>query len=173
MCKFLHLQFANRLRKYAVFILAYSWIIGLLLGITVAKNVTISFPALTAASQNHSFTSALIVIVFPYIVSVLLMYMGLAQFIPAVAFLKSFNFAYVSWILMRDFGSASWLIQFLMMFSDCVSLPLLWWLWCRSLKSGHTSPISSSVPIVTAVIIIAILEHRFISPILSLLQISS
>ena len=172
MHKFLHLQFANQLRKYAVFTLACSWIIGLFLGISVAKSVAIEHPPLTAAFQNHSFISGLIVILFPYIVTISLMYIGLPQLIPAIALLKSFSFAYVSWILMKDFGSAGWLIQFLMMFSDCVSLPLLWWLWCRFLKSRQASPISLSAPIVIAVILVTIFDHRIISSILSSLQIS-
>ena len=172
MDRFVHLRFANYLRKYAVLILACSWSVGLILGIQVAKGVPGDFLSWNCTVQNVSLPGALIVALFPIVVSVLLMYMGQFWLIPVVAFLKSFSFAYVSWILMREFGSACWLIQFLVMFSDCISLPLLWWFWCHMMKSAQNAPISLSVPMGLMLIAIVVLNHRFILPILSSLQIS-
>ena len=172
MVRFLHLRFADYLRKYAVFTLACSWISGLILGISISKSVSVEVPASIAASPNASPYGVVMVTLFPILVSVLLMYMSQNWLIPVIAFFKSFSFSYVSWILMRDFGSASWLIQFLMMFSDCVSLPLLWWFWCRSLKADKPFSFALSAPLVFTAVAIAILDYRFISPILSSLQIS-
>ena len=168
----LRFVFSSCLRKYAVFALACFWSLGLILGILVAKDVSFEFSLFSTGVQQNSIPGALLVTMFPIVASVSLLYMGQTWLIPAVAFLKSFNFAYVSWILMRDFGSACWLIQLLIMFCDCVSIPLLWWFWCRFLKSSNTSLFPLSFVMVLAFFAIAILDSYLISPILLSLQIS-
>ena len=172
MVRFLHLRYANQLRNYAVPILASCWIMGLIFGVIVARSASVEFCSLAATTKNTSLFSALIVVMFPIIVSILIMYTGLSWLIPVVAFLKAFCFAYVSQVLGRDFGSASWLMQLLLMFSDCASVPLLWWFWCQSLKSTKFTLRSSSSVTMVAALVIAILDYRFISPILSSLQFS-
>ena len=172
MGRFLHLRFANYWRKYAAFTLAFCWIFGLIFGVLIARNVSIEALPLVDSLQNHVPGSLLTVMLFPVAVSVLVMYMDQSWLIPLIAFLKSFSFAYVSWILMQSFGTARWLMQFLMMFSDCLSLPLLWWFWHRLLKSARSSLFQLSILMVLATLAIGMLDIRFISPILSSLQIS-
>ena len=172
MDKVLHRSFANSCRKYAVPALACSWILGLLFGIRVGQIAFFDFNSMAATFPGNTFVSLLAVMLFPIVVSVLIMYMGQPWLLLIVAFLKSFSFAYVSWIVMCDFGSAGWMIQLLIMFSDCLSLPLLWWYWCSLLRRTQHSLISMSIPILLATIAVGILDNRFIAPILSALQIS-
>ena len=172
MVRFLHLRYANHIRNYAVPILASCWIMGLIFGVVVARSASVELCSLATTTKNASLFSALIVVTFPIIVSILIIYMGLSWLIPVVAFFKAFCFAYVSQVLVSDFGSASWLMQLLWMFSDCASVPFLWLFWCQSLKSTKFSLISSSSVTIIAVFVITILDYRFISPILSSLQFS-
>ena len=172
MVRFLHLRYANHLRNYAVPILASCWMMGLTFGVVVARSVSVEFYSHAATAPNASLFSELIVVMFPIIVSILIMYTGLSWLIPVIAFLKAFCFAYVSQVLVRGFGSASWLMQLLWMFSDCASAPFLWWFWCRSLKSTKFTLTSSSSAMLIAALVIIILDYRFISPILSSLHFS-
>ena len=172
MGRFLHLRFAKSLRKYAAFALACSWILGLLLGTLTARSIPAELSPLVGSFQNQSPISLVTVMLFPVLVSFLVVYMGHSWLLPLIAFLKSFSFAYVSWVLTKDFRLASWLIHLLTMFSDCLSLPLLWWFWCRLLKSDKPSLFAMSLLMTFAIVTISILDHRFIAPILSSLQIS-
>ena len=159
-------------RKCTVIALVCSWLSGLCFGFLAAKNVAIDFCTLCAALQKEAAVSIFAVMLFPFVVSILLVYMRQSWLLTVIAFFKSFSFVYVSRILMRDFGSSGWLIQFLIMFSDCASLPLLWWLWCRLLDSKREALLSLSIPPVLAAIAIGIMDDRYISPVLSALQIS-
>ena len=172
MGKFLHLRSVIQWRKYAAFTLACCWVSGLILGFLIAGEIPAESIPLVDSFQNHPSIHLLTVALFPVAVSALLLYMGLRQLIPVIAFLKSFSFAYVSGLLMQNYGTAGWLIQLLMMFSDCLSLPVLWWFWFQSLKHTHSSLLNLSLPTVLATLAIGILDIRFISPILSSLQIS-
>ena len=172
MGKFLHLQSVIQSRKYAAFTLACCWVSGLILGFLIAGETSAELIPLVDSFQNRHAIRLMTVTLFPVAVSALLLYMGLPRLIPVIAFLKSFSFAYVSGLLMQNFGTAGWLIQLLMMFSDCLSLPVLWLFWHRSLKYAHSSLLNLSLPTVLATLAIGILDIRFISPILSSLQIS-
>ena len=167
----LNRRFANFCRKYAVHALACSWILGLLFGIQVGQIAFFDFSSLADTFHISTSVSLVAVLFFPVVTSILIVYTGLDWLLPAVVFMKSFSFAYVSWILICDFGSAGWVIQLLIMFSDCVSLPFLWLFWCGLLRRKQHL-ISISVPVAFAIIVAGILDHHLISPILSALQIS-
>ena len=153
--------------------LACSWLFGSCFGLWAAKSTVMDLSALNAALQNEASVSIFAVMLFPFVVSILLVYMRQSWLLTVIALFKSFSFVYVSRILMKDFGSAGWLVQLLIMFSDCASLPLLWWLWCRLLYLKKRETLFSlSIPPVLAAISIGIMDDRFISPILSALQIS-
>ena len=172
MDKFLPLHFANLFRKYAVSVLACSWIAGLFLGIFISGKVSLDLDILAVAFQNRSSIILMTVMLLPVVASVFVQYAQQLWMLPLVAFLKSFSFAYVSRIIFIHFGSAGWLIQFLVMFSDCILLPVLWWFWCRLLQDKQRSSISLAVLMIFLTIIITVFEDFFIFPILSALQIS-
>ena len=168
----LHHSFANFFRKYAIPALACSWIMGLIFGAWSGSIAFFDFGPLAATFHSDASFSLLAVMLFPIVVSALIIYMDQPWLLLIIAFLKAFSFAYVSWILVSEFGSAGWLIQFLIMFSDCISLPLLWYFWCGLLHRPRHSLISLSIPMVFAIVAVGILDNHFILPILSALQIS-
>ena len=172
MQKLLQFRFADFCRKYAVPALACSWISGLISGNLAGGGVSFDLSALVSAFQNETSISLFAVMLFPIVASVLVMYMGQPWLLFVIAFGKSFSFAYVSRIFLDCFGPAGWLIQLLVMFSDCLNLPILWWLWHRMLLQPRRPSIRLAVSAASITTAISIMDDHFITPILSALQIS-
>ena len=169
---FLRLRFLNFFRKYAISALACCWILGLILGILISHKVYVDSGYLVSSFQSRNAITLIMVILLPVLTSVLVTYMGHLWVLPLIAFCKSFSFSYVSCIFLGHFGSAGWLIQFLIMFSNCMLLPLLWWFWCALLRNRQQSQILLSVLMILLTIILAVLDDFLIFPVLSALQIS-
>ena len=171
MDRFFRLSLPVTWRKYAVPYLASSWILGLILGIWAARYADFDLSGLQDSFRYYTPISILSVALFPVLISVLVVFIERSWLLPVIGFLKAFGFAYVSSLLTRNFGSAGWLIQLLVMFSDCISLPFLWWFWCRLLKSAQQISFSGILPVTLVAIAIGALDFRVISPFLSTLQI--
>lgn len=171
MKRMLHLRLSAILRKYAVPYLACSWILGLIFGLWVISSAPADLSYTNDFFRRYTPVSMISVSLFPVLVSFLVVFAERSWVLLVISFLKAFGFAYTSCLVTRGYGSAGWLIRFLVMFSDCISLPFLWWFWCQLLKGR----LKISVPMVFSVsvpaIAIGILDIQVISPFLSTLQI--
>ena len=49
--------------------------------------------------------------------------------LAAVVFLKAFLFAYTGAAILILYPVSGWLLRWLLMFSDMVTMPILWFLW--------------------------------------------
>ena len=172
MDKFLHHQLSAHCRKYATAYLACSWLLGLVSGIFAANGTTSHFDLPDTLFQAPEPVTLLSVMLLPVLVSVLFVCAGKSALLLAVCFLKAFSFAYVSRVVTAGFGTAGWLIQFLAMFSDCMSLPVLWLFWRRLIARPQHSILRLSTDAVLTTLVIGIMDCHFISPFLTALQIS-
>ena len=163
--------FRNISCKCTMYHLAWAWLSGLIIGFLAAMSSGYFDFHGQFTSARPTFLSVLAVTVFPFLVSAVLSLAGQLWLIPCISFLKAFGFAYISVLVMNAYGSAGWLIQFLTMFSDCVSLPLLWWFWCSLLKSERSLQISAAAAPILVLIAAIWVDHRMILPFLSGLQI--
>ena len=170
MDRFLHSRLPVMLRKYAVSCLACSWILGLFFGLWAVRYTAFDPSVLRASFLNYTPISIISVALLPVLISVLAVFTEQSWLVLVVGFLKAFGFSYVSYLVTSGYGAAGWLIQFLVMFSDCLSLPFLWWFWCVLLKSERLCG-SLLFPAAIAATAIGILDFRVISPFLSTLQI--
>lgn len=153
-------------RKYSTMILAFSWTLGLLFGI--CSIVAGSFgPAFQQATDLlPSCFSIISVLLLPIMISLLAVFADLRWIIFPLAFLKALAFAYVGWSVVITFGSAGWLIRLLFMFSDCASVPLLWWFWNKALTMEFDALIPASVATVMTVLGIGIVDYGVVAPFL-------
>lgn len=171
MNRFSHRRLSVLLRKYAMTCLACSWILGLISGLWTSRYAAFHLIGLEDSFHLYTPISILSVALLPVLISALVVFAEQSWLLLPISFLKAFCFAHVGALVTKSFGSASWLIQILLMFSDCVSLPFLWWFWYRLLKSSQQIAFSTIFPIALAALSIGVLDFKVISPFFSLLQI--
>ena len=171
MDRFTHLRFSAAWRKYAIPYLACSWILGLIFGLWAVRYADFHFPVTEDSVYHYTPISIVTVAFLPVLMSVLAAYADKTWLLPAIGFWKAFSFAYVSYLMTSAYGSAGWLIQLLVMFSDCVSLPFLWWFLCLLLRSSQKISFSSVFPIILGAIALGVLDFKMVSPFWSTLQI--
>ena len=153
-------------RKYDTSLLACSWTFGLVFGICSVTVGSFSPAFQQAVDVTPSFFSIISVLLLPLVISLLALYAGWRWVIFPLAFLKALAFAYVGWSVVITFGSAGWLIRLLLMFSDCASVPLLWWFWNKALTSELDALVSASIAAVLTILGIGIVDYGVISPFL-------
>ena len=157
---------ASRRRKYGTSILAFSWTLGLVFGICSVTVGSFSSAFRQAAGLSPSFFSTISVLLLPLVISFLALFAGWRWLLFPLAFLKALAFAYVGWSVVATFGSAGWLIRLLMMFSDCTTIPLLWWFWNKALTSEFDAMVPASIAAALTIFGIGIIDYGVISPFL-------
>lgn len=166
MNKFAFPNTSSRCRKYGTSILASCWTLGLVFGLCSVATGTFDPAFQQAADLSPSFLSILSVLLLPIVISLLALFAGQRWLIFPLAFLKALSFAYVGWSVVVTFDSAGWLIRMLLMFSDCVTVPLLWWFWNKALTLEFDAIAPASIAAVLSILGIGIVDYGIISPFL-------
>lgn len=169
MVRLLHLNlslFDCRTRRL---ILAFAWILGLLLGsvISLAADNILSPTMLAAVHSNMSISGLLTVLLLPLLFSAFAVYISKPILLIPIVFLKAFLFSYSAAGFLIACDSAAWLLCFLMMFSDTLMLPFLWWFWIRTLTLESSTAIRSAVFCSLCAFVIGFCDYAFVSPFLA------
>ena len=112
-------------------LLAHVWICGLVLGAIVSYSAD-NFPASmmrAAACGSMSISGLLVVQLLPLLLSAYAVYDSQPVLLVSVVFLKAFLVAYTGAGILIFYPVSGWLIRGLLMFSDMLTLPLLWFIW--------------------------------------------
>lgn len=109
------------------------WCAGLLLGIAVAVGSDDSAFSLMrlAARCRVSIVSILITAILPFLFSAYAVSVSKPGFLLLVCFLKAYSFGLCGYLVSAAFGSAGWLVQPLLQFTDVCTLPFLVWFFLR------------------------------------------
>lgn len=135
MTRFLSSDLLHWRRKGSKLILAFSWLLGLICGILVCLSAGNSFASWMRSTVYGavSIVSLLFVTILPFLFSALAVYLSKPVLLLVICFCKAFLLSYVSLGVYQAFGSAGWLVRYLLSFSECMSAPLLYWCWQRYL----------------------------------------
>lgn len=101
---------------------------------------------------------------FPFLISAFAVSLSRSALF-LVCFGKAFLFAFAALGVSQAFGCAGWLLLRLILFSDCMLLPLLYFLWLR-LLAGNSCGWENACIWALALLIVSI-DYRIISPILA------
>jgi hypothetical protein len=112
-------------------ILAFAWVGGLLLGavVSVSADNLLASTMRAALSGSMSIMGPVAVVLLPLFLSAYAVYFSQPIMLAAVVFLKAFLFAYAGAALLILYPVSGWLLRWLLMFSDMVTMPILWFLW--------------------------------------------
>lgn len=114
-------------------ILALSWVLGLITGCTLCLSVDATTFSLMrmAPGRPVSIVRLLAVTFLPFLFSGFAAFVAQAWLLIPIAFFKSFTFSAAYTAVMLSFGTAGWLIGFLLMFSSICTMPILVLYWIR------------------------------------------
>ena len=115
-----------------------AWLTGLLFGIFFVPYAGEAYISLmrSAAGCAVSIVGLFAMVLVPFLLAALAVFYNLPALIYLLGFTKAFSHALCAGGIAAAFGSAGWLIRFLLLFSDCCTLPLLCWFMMRCLDSG-------------------------------------
>lgn len=156
-------------RKGPRLLLALAFLGGLLVGAYVhiaAEYDTVSW--MRGALDGHvSIVGLLSVIFLPFLFSAFAVYASQRWLLVPIAFCKAVSFAQSACGISVAFGSAGWLLRFLLMFTDILTLPLLVLFWLRYCGGGQKLKWFSVFPYLCAAASIGSVDFFMISPFLS------
>lgn len=152
-------------------ILAACWILGLIAGMLVAAGAGDSFSLMMrgVGFSAVSIPGLLLVTALPFLLTALAVFLSQPWMLLLLVFVKAFSFSFCASGIMAVYGSASWLVRFLLMFADGCTLPLLMWLW---LRHGDLSgkQVSRDLAVCTAAALaLGLLEICAVSPFAAML----
>lgn len=152
-------------------ILAVVWICGILCGASVflvsGKHLLSMMRGLVSGSV--SIVGLIGVSVLPFLFSAYAVSISESRLLFPICFCKAFCFAYISVGIFRSFGSAGWIIRWLLMFSELLTLPLLYGYWQRHVSGTCRFSGLETVSILAVLIFIGSVNYRCISPFLAML----
>lgn len=163
-----HAESCRIFRRNPRMILAICFISGLTFGAAFSVSADSMAQLIPAAlSAPGSLTGLLSAALLPFLLSALVVFMGRPLFLLPIAFCKAFLAGFLGCSILQFYGSAGLLVRGLLLFSECVTLPALYYYWYR-----HLSPKHRSVPLTTAAsVCVAVLagtiDYCFVSPFLT------
>lgn len=156
-------------RKGCRCFLAFSWLSGMLCGLLFflsAKSTALLWMR-GAPYSSVSIVRYFCVALLPVLLSVFAVFLSAKLWLLLICFIEAFLFSSVSIGFRLAFGSGGWLIQTLLMFGQCISLPVLYWYWLRRLSAGADGRISETVWVLSLTILLSSIHTCVISPILA------
>ncbi len=151
-------------RKSIPIILAYVWVSGLWFGIFTSVNAVDFSLRHIALPEAVSLVGLLYVNILPVLLTV---YASLFRphWVFLICFSRAFLFSFVSMSIFRTYGEGGWLLRYLFLFSDLVTMPIFYWIWLK----GCTGSVFLSKYLTAFFffcLLISVSEHCIIAPLI-------
>jgi len=152
-------------------VLAVFWLGGLFFGTVISLTLEQRLQSyFHAALNSHSlFLGLLFAQLLPVVISFIVAFTSKPLFLTCIAFLKSCFFSCISLSLLNSFGSSGWMICCLLMFSDLLVMPILWWIWLNILTENHSFVFHKIFAAIVMVFVICFCDYTFVAPFLAYL----
>lgn len=136
--------FRNRLHHFSRWLhkehhlLSLCWLLGVLLGFLAALQADSCLAALMCrtATGTVSIVGLLFGCFFPFLIAAVAAYLSEPWLLLIVCLLKAFSFSFCAFGISLAYGSAGWLVRILLLFSDLLLLPVLYFYCYFLLKKG-------------------------------------
>jgi hypothetical protein len=134
-------------RKFSPWFLAFSWILGMLLGFFSAHAASSFLTSLMRQSVSYSASilGLLAASIVPFLISALAVSLYEPWLLLIISTLKAFGFSFCACGVSLAFGQSSWLVRFLFLFSDYFTIPLMYLYWLRHIQ-GNVKPCFWELP---------------------------
>ena len=156
----------SRVRSY---ILTVLWPLSFLVGCLFYLSARSIFSPLmcSAVSGSVSIVSLLLCTLFPFLLSAFAVFLSGPWLLILIGFCKSFLFGFLSLGLVLSFGSGGWFLRFLVLSTDILLFPLLFWYLHRNLLTIPKSFLVESAFVISLALLIGIVYFVYILPFLA------
>lgn len=157
--------FLKSARSRLVFLIL-CWCFGAAVGTLCFFSAPDLFSSLMRSAAYHtvSIVGVLGVTLFPFLITVMVMRLSREHVVYLVCCIKALLYSLNVLSVYCAFGSAGWLFQFLIMFSENVSMFLLWILWIRYFTSTRKLPAPVVGSFLVIVLLVAVFDLCVVSP---------
>lgn len=169
MDRFLRLNLSFFHFKTNFVVLGFAWTIGLILGgfLSLSVDTIVSSSMRAAATSSMSIIGFLSVLLLPLVLSAFVVCFSKNCFLVPIAFLKAILFSFVAVGVITSFGTAGWLVSCLLLFSDCLVLPLLWWFWLCSASAKRADVLRCGFLVCVCILLIGCFDYYTVAPFLA------
>lgn len=145
--------------------LAVIWSLGLVIGYYLASRSkpVISSLILLIQSDRMMIVGFLSMLILPFIVSAILIWMSLNIWVLPLAFLKACLYSCCCCQIMV-FGDAGWLAHLLFVFSESISVPILLWFWFSCIDEHRGFILQRAILCIASVMTIGCVDCFIVSP---------
>lgn len=156
-------------RKGSRFFLAFFWLTGILSGAWISVSAGAPLLSLMRSALNGSVSvvGLLLVTTLPFLLSALAVFLSGPGWLFPLSFGYGFVYAYVSLAVLRSFGSAGWLIRFLLCFSVSAVTPILYFFWLRHVAGDGNNTVSEVFFFLSLAVLIGSIDYSLVSPFLA------
>ena len=160
-------------RKGMSLILAICWINGIVFGVfcysaSPPEVISLMHRMLPCSVSIVGLLNAALI---PFLLSALLIALSMPVMLIGLCFLKAFLFSFVSMGVLACAGSGGWLLRYLFLFSDCVTLPVLFGYWFGCVSTPKKSRLVLATCVVFLVLsLVTILDYHVIAPIVCVID---
>ena len=158
-------------RNYRFLYLAFAMMAGVVCGVHLAMQSANSFvPLMRAAAGCRMSIVGLIASRFlPFLFAAFAVYIAKYWLLIPAFFIKGCAITWSGCLAVAAFGSAGWLVQPLLQFSDLLLLPVLFWFCIRRIVQSHAAIWRDLKICGTAFVLVGALDYCIISPFLVML----
>lgn len=158
-------------RNYRFLYLAFAMIAGVVLGVYLAMQSADSFMTLmrTAAGCRMSIAGLIASRFLPFLFAAFAVYISKHWLLIPVFFIKGCAITWCGCLTVAAFGSAGWLVQPLLQFSDFLLLPVLFWFSIRRIVQTRDAIWRDLKICGVAFVLAGALDYCIISPFLVML----
>ena len=159
-------NFINRKCNIRACILAVFWVLGLAFGalISLLNEDHLYSLMRTAVNIRVSIVHLLLIQIFPVLLSAIAVYYSIPLYIFFICIFKSVCLGFILVSLGHVFGNAGWLIRFLFMFSDTLTIPSLLLYWFKHISGMKHSFLLDTKCLVLFTLFVSFLEYFLVSP---------
>ena len=149
--------------------LAVLWLLGLLSGSLVSLSAgTLLAPTMrSAVSGGMSIFGLLAALLLPLLFTAMAVFISQPALLFPVVFLKGFLFSFTGSGVLAAFGTSGWLIRVLLMFSDLLVLPLLWWVWIQVFSGERNTVLRCNALAFVIAVVIGCFDYTLVAPFLA------
>ena len=160
-------ELPNRWVRHSGMILASCWCAGMMLGILAAASAGeyLTAKMRSAASQPVSIIPFLAYA--PFLLSAVATHLRHPWLILPCCITKAFLFGYCAFAVTLAFGQSSWLVRYLFLFSDVVSIPIVYVYWLRCIKGNCAKGFWLSGICLVALLLVSLIDYFWIAPFLA------
>lgn len=153
--------------KRSVF--AFLWVGGMILGavLSLSADTLLVSTMHAAVHSSMSISGLLISILLPLFLTALTVSISQPMLLFPIVFLKAFLYSYIRVGLLVSFDVAGWLLQMLLMFSETLTLPLLWYCWLRAASDDRRAAFRCALICTFFAVGIGCFDYAFVVPFLA------